>query len=1225
MGRRILAVLLSMVIVLAVFVKSDAINVYADDLGNKNEAITEEFVESEVKIDETTTILPEETAIVYEEEEPEEESEEIKLPDVSDSNPSNEAEEPESLEIAFFDVSDNSEVIETEESEAAEEESPFKIIEDLSGNDAGTVIAIEESQEPLAFLDVQPIEGLETSFVATRSLSLAGGMSLMSVGTGLVDAGDEEALVESMTVSLNGTVLDPSEEVVMSLNDTIKVHYTFRQPLVINPKGFTPNPTAFPGYQVVAGESYKVYGIPKICSKPGGLSIDVESGDRRLGVISIDEDGNAILTIDDTFTEVESAEDAYAGRELTLSLNKADNGDVDRYELTFAHNTYTVRIKEFMPQAPKVTKTASAIDSDGNVTWTVTVTNDEKPIAYEDGFTIKDTFSAGQAFLEGSLSEAASGAITPSVDGNTISWNYKDNTPSKVSVFTYKTHIDVMALVKDANADTTINKDVTNKVTITASGTDDYAPLSLTADAKSTISKDVDKWVDKTGTDVDSTGKATWTITVKNNGFTIKDVVLHDTIVADDDVTIEMTDIKVVDALGNDVSFTPSANGNEHEIAFTGNMSGEAVYTVTYNTTIKNYAEYLKKNHTVPSNSAWLTYSYDASGKGTEWTPVTGPGMEAHFKGPGMMAKAAVKKSSAGIDRVNHTMDWLVEVNSNEQALTGVSVTDAIPEGHIYAGIKNVKIDGADAVDSLYSVDDSNLTNVVVSFGDNIEGKKASFVIITKLTDSENMIWASNASKEYVNEVTLKSDGNAAVKDSAKQTYDSTVIAKTAGNYDYNTHLIPYTITVNQNKMAMNNVTVTDPLDSRLEYVADSSNVSGTIYNAGTNTLTFNLGNITDKTVITFYAKVKDGDTFANNGKITIPNSASLVSAEYGNKTEVSCSTTINNSVIRKKGVQNDEIINYTVEVNVAQQNLYRSGIGEVVIQDTMGASLVLDDESVKLYEATVNSDGTLTQGSLVTGAVVRIDCSNPRTVLEVVVPKSGSSKAYILKYTAKMLKKKAKEFTNNVLLKGYGDSLLNKSDVSYEEKHFSNVNFNKYVYYISGLKDEDDNSLIIAGAHFELIDPSKGNKIVAEADSDDDGEIMFVGNLEENHTYILKETDAPDGYEIPVSLQKGVEVTTKGKGYGVALAEKDNNTVYNAKYDPSKHPAPAPKPSSGSSSSGKVKTVEVLADEYDATLNRRRLAKTGGFMGTVAGYGTGVGLMLSGLYMVIGRKKKKK
>ena len=138
--------------------------------------------------------------------------------------------------------------------------------------------------------------------------------------------------------------------------------------------------------------------------------------------------------------------------------------------------------------------------------------------------------------------------------------------------------------------------------------------------------------------------------------------------------------------------------------------------------------------------------------------------------------------------------------------------------------------------------------------------------------------------------------------------------------------------------MAMYNVTVTDPLDSRLEYVADSSNVSGTVYNAGTNTLTFNLGNITDKTVITFYAKVKDGDTFANNGKITIPNSASLVSAEYGNKTEVPCSTTINNSVIRKKGVQNDEIINYTVEVNRGKEGTHGvngCAVGQVLFAKT--------------------------------------------------------------------------------------------------------------------------------------------------------------------------------------------------------------------------------------------------------------------------------------------------
>ncbi|MBR6003418.1 MAG: hypothetical protein IK068_01695, partial [Lachnospiraceae bacterium] len=420
--------------------------------------------------------------------------------------------------------------------------------------------------------------------------------------------------------------------------------------------------------------------------------------------------------------------------------------------------------------------------------------------------------------------------------------------------------------------------------------------------------------------------------------------------------------------------------------------------------------------------------------------------------------------------------------------------------------------------------------------------------ITTKLDDSQNMIWASNAKAEYTNVATLSSAGNKDVSDDAKQEFVSEVIKKTAGDYNYNTHIIPYTITVNQNKMPMGKVIVKDPLDSRLEYVDGSSNVTDTVYDASKNTLTFTFDNLDDTQVITFNAKVKDGDTFLNNGEFTIENNASLVSDKYDKETKVLANTKIKNTVIAKKGSRNKEVINYTVELNVANQDLYRGGVEEVVIEDKIGASLVLDEDSVKLFEATVSADGKLTKATLVDTAEKRFDYSTPKTIMQVVVPKSGANKAYILEYTAKMLKAKANDFSNNVVLKGYGDNSKNTSDVEYQEKDFTDVDFSKYVYYISGLKDENNHTIDISGAHFELRDPSRGDRLIDEADTDENGELMFVGALEENHEYLLKETYVPDGYVIPDNLKDGVLVYTKGKGYAVALKEKDNNIVYNSK-----------------------------------------------------------------------------
>ncbi|MBR5943645.1 MAG: hypothetical protein IKZ94_01705, partial [Lachnospiraceae bacterium] len=1005
---------------------------------------------------------------------------------------------------------------------------------------------VEDSLNAVSAVDTRVLNG-EVCFEAEHFSPYA----VVSIEDNTADPSkviEPQDLIESVSVTVGGKEFSKTGANKISKDDKIEVIYTFKEPLVVSKSGKTSNGD---GYYVKAGDSYELPSIPAELANPAGYKINVENGGKILGEITVDATGKAVLKIADassfsdpftTATEVSAKLDLYLNADVKADTTK------DSYDLTIGGNTYKIKIDEFSAKPPTVKKTASDIDADGNVTWTVTLTNAAKPIDYASGYSIKDTFGKGQNYVEGSFAADDGSSITPTVSGSTISWNYTNNTASNVVKFTYKTHVDFVALTKDTNKSDTVKKEVSNNVVITAPAGDDYEALSIKDTAKSTVSKTVDKWIDKTCTsEVNADGEAEWKIVIKNNGFTLKDVILHDNIITDKKVTITMSDITVKDASNKDVAFTESSSGDSHDIKFTGKMTGNAVYTVTYKTKIENYAKYLKENHSVPKNKAWIEYDYDATGK-DGWTNVTGPSLNVDFKGTGLTAKAAIEKRATGVNAVDHTLNWEVLVNKNMQALEEVVVTDAIQAGQEYVSISDVKIDGIAASPSDYTIDDSDLKNVKVVFGDNIKGKTAYFKVVTKLTDAENAIWGSNASKEYSNKVVLSSKGNEDVPDSATQKFTSTVIEKTAGNYDYSTHLIHYTITVNHNKMPMTGVVVTDPLDSRLEYVDGSSTAANTAYDTATNTVTFAFDSITDKTVIEFDAKVKDGETFENNGSFSITNEAGVVSTEYPGSTSVSTKTDIVNKVIDKKGKQDKEVVTYTVELNVAKQDLYRSGIGEVVIQDTIGASLVLDESTVKLYEATVNSDGSLKQASAVDGITVRVDRSNPKTVLEVVVPNDGGGKSYILEYTARMLNKKANDFANDVILKGYGDGAKNSSKVEYKASQFGSVNFDNYVYYISGLKDENDKDLILAGAHFELLDPEQGNKVIDETDSDVDGEIMFVGTLKENHDYILKETKAKDGYEIPDELKDGVTVHTGDKGYAKAYADKDKNTVYNSK-----------------------------------------------------------------------------
>jgi uncharacterized surface anchored protein len=147
------------------------------------------------------------------------------------------------------------------------------------------------------------------------------------------------------------------------------------------------------------------------------------------------------------------------------------------------------------------------------------------------------------------------------------------------------------------------------------------------------------------------------------------------------------------------------------------------------------------------------------------------------------------------------------------------------------------------------------------------------------------------------------------------------------------------------------------------------------------------------------------------------------------------------------------------------------------------------------------------------------------------------------------MLNKDAHDYSNIAHLKGYGNDSINLSKVSYSDSNFSTVKFSNYVYYIGELKDLNDDH-ILPGVHFELLDPDQGDKVIAEATSDKNGQIMFAGSdIKPDHTYHLKQTDAPDGYLIPDDLKDGTkEVYTDGKGITVAKEKKPDHTEYNSK-----------------------------------------------------------------------------
>jgi len=960
---------------------------------------------------------------------------------------------------------------------------------------------------------------------------------------------NENDLIKSVTVSKvdsngNVTALTSDGDNVISKDDTIRVKYVFNDMSIV-----LSGDEKYAAYNYVyPGKSYKIPGIPSECVRSDNADITVTNGTTTLGIISFDSDGNAVLKIADFTETIESVTNATAGFDLKLDISSDGSNAKSSYDLSFGGTTITVNVDEYMAKAPTVTKTASEPDANGVVTWTVTLKNNSNPIEYVKGYSFTDTFGSGQDYVAGSFTVNGTKSDIATNDGSTLTWTYKDNTASATNTFTYQTKIDVIAKTSSINESKEISESVSNKIVVTAPATDDYDALNISDSASSTFTQTMVKWIDKEGGQVDSNGVASWTVTIQNNGFDLYDVVLTDKVIADTGVTISISDISVVNGNGDTVTYDYSYSDNTQKFEF-GEMSGNAKYVVTYKTTIENFDTYTKENHSIPKNQATISYKYK-NGNGEYVSAPTPPTVGKSFVNETLLVtNAAIQKEAGGYDATNHTIKWNVTVNKSKQSLTNVKVADILPTDNEYVSISDVKLGDTELRTTDYSIDESTSGKVVFDFSNSSVAINdiLTFTVTTRLTNES--VWASNATKSYTNKVNLHYGDTDAVKatHSATQSCTSNVIKKTAGTYNYASRTIPYTLVVDTNEMPMDGVKVTDVLDSRLEYVDGSATGATVDYDTSTNTLTFNLGSITGKLTITFMAKVKDGETFKNTGDVTISNTASLVSTQYATATTSSDTTEFTNTVIAKAGSQNEEVIDYTVSLNPAQQTLYADDIDEVVIQDTLGASLSLDEDSVHLYEATVAATGTLTANAEITDVTVRVNTVDGKTVLEVVVPKEYDGKAFVLKYTAYMLNKDAGDFTNDVKLVGYGSQETNNAVVSYTQSDFSSVDFTKYTYYFAELRDDYDRTILLKEGHFKLVDLE--GKVVAEADIDSDGEIIFKGpSIQPNTEYKIIQTTAPEGYIIPDEYQTGKSVTTGEKGLTAARKQKENNTLYNAK-----------------------------------------------------------------------------
>ncbi|WP_027432059.1 prealbumin-like fold domain-containing protein [Lachnospira multipara] len=863
---------------------------------------------------------------------------------------------------------------------------------------------------------------------------------------------------------------------------------------------------------------------------------------------------NDLATVKFTLTTDMAGTLSNAYFDIILALNETLT--TETREITFPDGSvYTFKIKEYVTTPPSLSIEATKKD-DTTVSWEVDITNAETPTEYKEGYTLSIELSDDESYVSDSFKiNQESQTATYDESNKTLTFSIDSpNTDSNTkTVITYDTTSPFSLKESDIkNNVTKMEVTLTDKANL-IDNSDNSTIYSEPVSDTETLTKSVKQWLNKEVTgSVTTDGIINWKITVNNNGYSLQNVTLYD-LFAGDGANMTLVDGVVNVNTSNNTTGEPttsslSATLNENSSsdytwsALLGDMTGDITIVITYSTQITNYADYLKQNHSSnPKNDAWITYEYDSDGNGNG---------TSEFKGPSVTKEASVNLSSGieirgvSYDPSTHELTWKVLVNQGYQPVTEVEITDLIPSEQTYvdSSISEVSLinSSGETVSSLSVTpieDSSDNNNILIDLGslvdseDSSKGYEAVFTLKTVLTDAAASTWTNNKSTTFSNTVSLDIAENASAQSStAKISYTSNVLKTSIDNYSYNDHTVDVTVTVDTNKMNMENAVVVDSLnynDYKFEIVDDTVYVNGVKTEHSLNdegNLVVSLGDISkdegDSSIktISFKAKVNsDNYETINNGTFSIYNNAKLTTEDITNLTSLeavevsSGKITITNSIIKKEGQADRSTgqADYTVYINRARLDLTNN----FTVRDTLGSSMELDQLSIALYQCEIDDAGNIISETLLAPSdytfSIEINSEN-KTVMDVTLPETNY--VYKLTYSAQLVDVTLKDCSNNISIVYKDSTTFASSSQNLKTSFKAGAEFTSAAYlYIKALDSKENG---ISGVSYAVIDPDTNEEVLILTTKTDGVATAISTKLTEGKTYIVEELETPDTYK---------------------------------------------------------------------------------------------------------------
>ncbi len=712
---------------------------------------------------------------------------------------------------------------------------------------------------------------------------------------------------------------------------------------------------------------------------------------------------------------------------------------------------------------------------DKTITWTVSYTPWQNPspedgISMDTEFELRDTIDrAVHCYVDGSVTIDGDAVSTytsrDAVDDRAESWvlvETSENGEHTVLTFggtrfragaatqgnppvplhiTYQTVIrDELLLPGSAGG-----QKITNEAGLFAGQDGEFKKLNISSSQTVTVPQP--KWLSKTGKTTrhtDGSGSTTdWTISFSPGGFSFTEenrLTLHDRLPAGSAL--------VKDSLKVNGTPMAAASGEKNEFTVSIGTADSQPVTITYQTQAPE--EMYDSGTSLGNNTAWFTFRY----QDTEYaTPqVTVPVDSGD--GSGTPGTSTLVKTGSTYNPSTRTIDWTVTINPHRAWLKGGTFTDNLSdiggscgiEGH-HTGLELAGdvSDIAVLIDNRPPTEDEkklleftyNQQVLTVRTGE-IGARTITFTCRTKVCDP--CIFANNtAGKKLRNLISTEdmligkqsSEVRSASADCTVNV-NAAVLTKKAPVYHYESGKMKWALEVNAAGLPMSDVVLEDVLPAGLTYVDGSLDTVPEIPEAAADTegrkLLIRLGGITGKTMVTFDTEVEPEKAgFNSNEDVRITNTAVLtgkadgiVFSEVSHKVEHRFT---NHGLVKSSSVNGqDELIRYEVLINPFGLMLPE----HPSLVDTLDARLQLDMDTLRFYK--VKLSGT-TENAGQKPAYTKVGDGQPlkpadynpeNNSFRVQLPLEGNSRdAYVLTYTADIIKRQAGGYSNSVRFEG--------------------------------------------------------------------------------------------------------------------------------------------------------------------------------------------------------------